>query len=325
MKTGRVRKKEEAAPPKEKKEATPKTAASQAPPSRPRKATGTGRPGGGKIPPVLAILVGLFLLFVCVMVLFTILGGGADEWVEATSVRGEWITELTVLAPEVQVEARWQEECIDEPNGAVRAGSCTLRATDEYEETPVDEYEEYAYNIYYEETEDQVYEAQGLEFEPVTLGSDDWWEGDLHYTTQEELDRESCTWTEYTTWIDDPDDSSLEIEVYLAECEVWDHVVVTQREYKQANWCQCELTSLVEVDQQSLEGSGPEVRWPDLAVPQDGSSERAFSAQVTFQGDDYVYTTQTTDLEQYRDYMTGRYYIGLKDDKAVTVSQQPRD
>jgi hypothetical protein len=325
MKTGRVRKKEEAPRPQKKEAETPKTAATAAPSPRPAssaKAT-PPRSTGGRL--VLPILLGLFLLFACVMVLVTILGGGADEWVEATSVRGEWITELTVLGPQVQIDPRWEQDCVDDPNGAVQAGTCTLRDTEAYGETPVDEYEEYAYNIYYEETEDQTYEAKDLDFVPVALGSDDWWEDDLHYTTQEELDQESCTWTEYTVWIDDPDDSSLEIEVYLAECEVWDHVVITRREYEQANWCDCALTSLVEVDQQSMEGSGPDLRWPVLAIPQGGSSERALSAQVTFQGDDYVYTTQTTDPDQYRDYMTGRYYIGLRDGKAVTVSKEPKD
>jgi hypothetical protein len=324
MKTGRVRKKEEPTQPKQEQAATAEPT-TVTPPPRPASTAGAARPVSGMRSPVLIILLGLFLLFACVMVLVTILGGGTDDWVEATNVRGEWIADLTVLGPQVQVEERWEQNCIDEPNGAVQAGTCTLRDTEAYDMVPVDEYEEYAYNIYYEETEGQAYEAQGLDFESVSLGSDDWWEGDLHSTSQEELDQESCTWTEYTTWIDDPDDSSLQIEVYLAECEVWDHVVVTRREYRQANWCQCELTSLVQVDQQSRQGSGPDVHWPDLAVPQGGSGERAFRAQVTFQGDDYVYTTQTTDLEQYHDYMTGRYYIGLRDGKAVTVSKQPRD
>jgi hypothetical protein len=55
----------------------------------------------------------------------------------------------------------------------VRAdSSCVLRDTEQYRDNVVDEYDEYAYDIYYDETWSQVYEAQGTEFVTSQLGTD---------------------------------------------------------------------------------------------------------------------------------------------------------
>jgi hypothetical protein len=198
-----------------------------------------------------------------------------------------------------------------------------MKDTDTYSDTVVDEYDEYAYNIYYEETHEQVYEAAGTEFAVTQLKADDWWQENLHYVLEEELDQQSCQYTNYTLWVDDPQDSTQEIEVYLAECEVWDHVTVYERVYDQNAWCQCDITTLVQVGQQTDSGSGANIVWVDPTVPAGGHTERAFQGRVTFLGDDYTFTTTTEDVGQYQDYLTGLTYLGIRDGKAVTVSKNP--
>ncbi|MEJ2209831.1 MAG: hypothetical protein P8129_12435, partial [Anaerolineae bacterium] len=165
---------------------------------------------------------------------------------------------------------------------------------------------------------------QGTEFVVTSLGQDDWWEENLHYVLEEELDTDSCQYTEYTTWVDDPDDAAQEMEVYLSECEVWDHVVVYERVYEQANWCACDLITLVEVGQEVQQGSGLSIRWPTPAAPAGGRTEQSFQATVTFLGDDYTYTTTTDDVATYQDYLTGQYYIGLDEGEPFRVSKNPK-
>ena len=332
MKTGRVRKKAQptesqaeksppakpkAKPKKPKPRTRPRpTATSHRPPSGPSK------PPGGPPKLIFGIFIAVFLCFALVM-LFLTLHGGAKEWVRATRAEGAWTTTVTLLAPQVQSQEMWEEECRNTPNGAVRAGTCILKKGKAYQEQVVDDYDEYAYDIYYEETTDQVYQAQGANFVTTQLGGDDWWEGDKHYIRQEELDKGSCQYTNYTVWIDDPQDASQEIEVYLSECEVWDHVVVKERVYDQKRWCVCDVTTLAPLTSQSEQGTGLDIRWPEPSVPSGGRAERSFKGQVTFGGDDYVYTVTTDDLALYRDYLTGQYYIGIKDGKAVTVRKNP--
>ncbi len=147
----------------------------------------------------------------------------------------------------------------------------------------------------------------------------------MHYTRQEELDKDSCEYTTYSVWIDDPKNSTQEIEVYLAECEVWDHNVVKERVYDQKSWCQCDVTTLAEIGQQSEQGTGLDIRWPNSNVPAGGRTEQSFKGQATFLGGDYTYTTTTDDLAQYQDYLMSKYYIGLRDDKPVMVSKNPKD
>lgn len=332
MKTGRVRRKEEPTPPPqpEAQPATskPKPVTSQAA-THPRPAGAQagqaqpGRPANGKI--VLALLGGLFGCFALVMIIFTALNARrADEWVPVSRADGQWTATVKILGPQATREERWEADCRAEPLATLQAGTCVLKQTERYDDQVVDDYEEYAYNIYYEETYQQVYEAQGTEFVVTSLGSDDWWEENLHYVLEEELDTASCQYTEYTTWVDDPDDTAQEMEVYLSECEVWDHVVVYERVYEQANWCGCDLITLVEVGQEVEQGSGASIRWPQPAVPAGGRSEQSFQATVTFLGDDYAYTTTTDDVATYQDYLTGQYYIGLDNGEPFRVSKNPK-
>ncbi len=322
MKTGRVRTKEQ---PPAKKAPPPSPPAAGSPPSTPPPPR--AKPGkAGKIPLGVWIVGGLFLVAVCVVMIMTLSGGKkAEAWIEATRASGEWATTVTVFGPQVQVEERWETDCTADANAAVRAGTCVMKDTEAYRDSIVDEYDEYAYNIYYEETYAQIYEAQGTEFVPAQLGSDDWWQDNLHYSLQEELDQESCQYTSYAVWVDDPQNQAQEIEVYLSDCEVWDHVTVTERIYEQRAWCQCDVTSLVEMGQQRDSGTGTAIRWPAPGVPAGGRSEQAFNGTVTFQGDDYTYTTTTQDVGQYQDYLTQQYYIGLRDGKPIAVRNNPPD
>jgi hypothetical protein len=234
-----------------------------------------------------------------------------------------WTTTVTVLGPQVQIQEMWETECINDPNGKVRIGTCILQDAKTYQDRVVDDYEEYAYNIYYEETTAQPYQAQGTNFTVTALGSDSWSENNLYYTRQEELDKGSCDYTNYTIWIDDPQDKTQQVEVYLSECEVWDHIVVKERVYDQKSWCQCEMTTLVQVGSQSEQGTGLDVQWPNPVVPAGGRTEQSFKGQVTFLGSDYTYTTTTDDIARFHDYMTSQYYIGLNDGKPIKVSKNP--
>ena len=327
MKTGRVREKEQATtrPPSTEKPTAPGAAA-----PRPAASAVAGPPGrqapkpaNGKV--VAGLLFGLFACFALVMVLLTALGGRkADEWVPAGQARGQWTATVKIWGPQVAREERWEADCRGDPQATVQPGTCILRDTQQYHDQIVDDYEEYAYDIYYEETYGQVYQAQGTEFVVAELGTDDWWEENRHYVLEEELDTGTCEYTSYTTWVDDPDDSTQEIEVYLSECEVWDHVTVHERVYEQGNWCGCDVSAEVELGQEVRQGTGASVRWPNPAVPAGGRTERAFQGTVTFQGGDgYAYTATTGDLATYQDYLTGQYYIGLDDGKPIRVSKNP--
>ena len=332
MKTGRVRRKGQPTPPEPApdQQAAPKPPATPQPPPRPPKATvRPPRPGGAppkSRPPWLILgILALVLLCILAFVFFVVVRSGADEWVEVTRANGTWTTTTTVYGPQVTVQERWETDCLNDPQATVRPGTCILKDADTYTDKIVDDYEEYAYDIYYDETWDTTYQAQGTDFAVTTLGKDDWWEGNLHYARQEELDKGSCEYTTYSIWVDDPQDRSQEIEVYLAQCEVWDHVVVEERVYDQKRWCQCDVTTLVVIGQQSEQGTGLDVHWPDPTVPAGGRTERAFQGQVTFLGGDYSYTTTTNKLDQYRDYMQSQYYLGIRDDKPVSISKNPKD
>jgi hypothetical protein len=328
MKTGRIRKKEPLPQPEEQPAAETATApppSSKPPRSQPAPTTAKAPIVGKQSKPpylIFGIMGAIFVCFVIFIIIMT-LRGGADEWIEATRANGSWTTTVTLYGPQIAIEERWESDCLNAANASVRTGTCVMKDTKTYQDNVVDDYEEYAYNIYYEETWDKVYQAQGTEFVVTALGSDDWWEENLHYNRTEELDKASCEYTNYTLWVNDRQDSTQEVEVYLSECEVWDHVVVRERVYDQQAWCQCEVVTLVQMGQQSKQGSGMNVSWPNVNVPAGGRSEQAFQGQVTFLGDDYTYTTSTEDLNKYQDYLTGQYYIGLRDGKPVTVSKNP--
>jgi hypothetical protein len=273
---------------------------------------------------VLIVFIAIVVL-IAIIVIVTLLRGGADEWVEATRANGAWTTTTTLFGPQVLIEERWEADCVSDPNGSILIGSCIQKDANTYRDTVIDDYEEYAYNIYYEETYQQVYNAQGTQFVVTALGKDDWWEENLHYTREEELDRDSCQYTSYTLWVDDPNNTTQEVEVFLSECEVWDHVTATERVYDQKEWCQCNVTTLAQIGTQTDQGTGTAVRWPRPAVPAGGNTQQAFSGKVTFLGGDYSYSVTTDDPSQYQEYMTGQYYIGLRNEKPVTVSRNPSD
>jgi hypothetical protein len=329
MKTGRVRRKEQAPKKaKQRKSAETKPASSTGSPAK-RRASTASAPGSisyrlKQIPTGLWVMGGLFAVIICVFLSLVVFGGKkADRWVPVTTATGRWTTTTAVFGPQVTVEEAWEADCTSNPNGSVRPGTCVLKDTTAYHDTVVDEYDEYAFNIYYEETYSQIYEAQGTDFRPTTLKTDDWWQETLHYSLQEELDQDTCQYTNYTTWVDDPDDATQEMEVYLSDCEVWDHVTVTERVYEQKSWCQCDVTSLVQIGQQSQQGTGLDVRWPSPNVPAGGQSEQSFKGQVTFLGDKTTYTSTTEDLSVYQNYLTDDYYIGLREGKPVAVSKNP--
>jgi hypothetical protein len=271
-------------------------------------------------------MLAIFVAIVVVVVIIAIVmlsSGGTDEWVRATQATGSWTTSVTVFGPQVMAEERWETDCINDPSGTVRAGTCILKDSTTYQDTVLEDYDEYAYNIYYEETWDQPYQAQGTEFVIAELGRDEWWEGNLHHTRVEELDRDSCIYTEYSVWVDDPDDATQEMEVYLSECEVWDHVTVTERIYDQKPWCQCDVVRTVQLGQVSDQGTGFGVAWPEADVPEGGSTERAFSGSVTFLAKDQSFTVTTDDPNQFQEYLTGPYYVGFDGDRPVAVRENP--
>ncbi|MFN2289616.1 MAG: hypothetical protein ACK2UC_00370 [Anaerolineae bacterium] len=326
MKTGRVRKKKKSTP----KPSPQKKTKSEPAKTQSRSAAAVRRPiAGGRhnspSPKLLAALFfGAFGVLVLVMILINALfGRKADDWVPVTQTQGQWTTTVKIWSPQVTREERWEADCRSDPQATVQPRTCISRDTEEYEDQVVDDYEEYAYNIYYEETYERVYEPRGTEFVVTQLGTDDWWDQNLHYVLEEELDSGSCQYTAYTTWVDDPDDDTLEIEVYLAECEVWDHVIVHDRVYEQDNWCACDVITEVELGQEVQQGTGASIRWPNPAVPGGGRTEQGFEGTVIFQGDDYTYTTSTDDLSTYQDYLTSRYYIGLEEGEPIRVSKNP--
>lgn len=327
MKTGRVRSKEQAPAQEPAAAPTPSPAktpsVAKTPSSRPAPPRLT-RSKANRIPKGVWIVGGIFVVFVCFIMIMTVFNRKTpEEWVKATQATGEWTTTVTVLGPQVTTEERWEADCNAQADATVRAGTCVLKDSGKYNDTQVDEYEEYAYDIYYEETYAQVYEAEGADFVITDLKADDWWEENLHYVLAETLDQDSCTLTDYAVWVDDPQNQAQEIEVYLSECEVWDHVTAYERVYEQQNWCQCDVTTLAQVGVESQDGSGANIRWPQPFVPQGGQTQQSFRGKVTFLGDDYIYTTTTQDLSQYQDYLTSQYYIGLRDGEAVTINKNP--
>jgi len=178
-------------------------------------------------------------------------------------------------------------------------------------EQVVDDYDEYAYNIYYEETEDQLYEAAGDGFAVTQLNeAEDWWKEDRHYFSEEWLDKETCQYTNYTVWITDPEDEDYEIEVVLSECEVWDHVVVKERGSEGGESPAVPGTF-------TRQGVGTTVEWPEVVAPANGRLEREFEGTVVFRADGAKRTVETTDVDKYIRYLTVPHYLGLDENGKV--------
>jgi hypothetical protein len=196
---------------------------------------------------------------------------------------------------------------------------------DAFTETQIDEYDDYAYNIYYEEEEGKLYEASGTDFAVTELNPPkDWVEDDRHYTAEEWLDEETCQYTNYTVWITDPSDATEEVEVVLSECEVWENVVVKQRIYEDEEYCQTEVVDTLAIkDTLTESGSGADVTWPDAQTPADGELEREFNGTVVFRADGVEHTVRTDDESAYVRYVTVPHYLGLdKNGKVVSVTDR---
>jgi hypothetical protein len=196
---------------------------------------------------------------------------------------------------------------------------------DKFTENEIDEYDDYAYNIYYEEEEGKIYEASGTEFTITQLNPPrDWVEEDRHYTAEEWLDEETCQYTNYTVWITDPADATEEVEVVLSECEVWENVVVKQRIYEDDEYCQTEVVdSLTVKDTFTESGAGADVSWPRAQTPADGRLEREFKGRVIFRADGVEHTVNTDDEGTYVRYVTVPHYLGLdKNGKVIRVTDK---
>ncbi len=334
MKTGRRRKKQKKSespestsfpPPSSKPKSKPKPRPKSAP-ARPasKKPTSALRP-----PPVLLILIALFVLFIGAILCAHACLGPREEpatYLPATA-DGSWITTVNALVPSVTVEERERADCEADADCTVIPGTCRMREGEsDYTERVVDEYDDYAYSIYYEELEDKLYEASGQRFVVTQLNPPgDWWEGERHYVSEEWLDRETCQYTNYTVWVTDPQDPEYEVEVVLAECEVWDHVVVKERVYQQAEYCRTRNLGTFEVqDTFTSRGDGSVVEWPNPALAEDGKLERAFEGTVVFRADGVRHTVKTDDEDKYVRYLTVPHYLGLDEDgDVVRLTTQP--
>lgn len=319
MKTGRRRKKQ--VPEDQQPTPTPKPST----PSKPARPPSRSPLRRGLVP-ILAIAAVL-----CVLVIGILIFGRScfapkvESYLPATA-EGSWQTTVKVLMPQLVKSEGWRSDCESDPDCTVLAGTCQTRLReDKFTETQIDEYDDYAYNIYYEEEEDRIYEASGTDFAVTELNPPkDWVEEDRHYTAEEWLDKETCQYTQYTVWITDPDDATQEIEVILSECEVWEHVVVKQRVYEDDEYCQTEVVdSLAVKDTLTENGAGANVSWPSAQTPADGRLEREFKGTVVFRADSVEHTVRTDDEEAYVHYLTVPHYLGLdKDGKVVSVTDK---
>jgi hypothetical protein len=317
MKTGRRREKQ--APEEQQPTPTPK------PSSGPARTPSRFSLRQGLVP-ILAIAAVL-----CVLVIGIIVCGRScfapkvESYLLATA-EGSWQTTVNVLVPQMVRSEGWRSDCESDPDCNVLSGTCQMRPReDKFTETQVDEYDDYAYNIYYEEDEGKIYEASGTDFVVAELNPPkDWVEEERHYTAEEWLDKETCQYTNYTVWITDPDDAVQEIEVVLSECEVWEHVVVKERIYEDEEYCQTEVVdSLAVKDTLTESGSGADVAWPNAQPPAGGELEREFDGTVIFRADGVEHTVHTDDEGTYVRYVTVPHYLGLdKNGKVVSVTDR---
>ena len=186
-------------------------------------------------------------------------------------------------------------------------------------EMTVDDYDDFAYDIYYEEAEQKLYEATDAGFDITTLNEDkDWVEGDRHYFSEEWLDKETCEYTEYAVWITDPQDDEYKVEVVLSECQIWDHVIVKQRIYEEDEFCQTETVgSLTVQDTLTQQGVGANIHWPNAVPPEDGKVDQEFEGVVIFRADGTVHRVKVNDPNAYIRYLTIPHYLGVNEEGKV--------
>ncbi len=329
MKTGRRRKKEEKRPEEEPISFSPPStpSPSPAPSSRSASRPSSQRPSFPIPIPLLLMAAVLALLVICFCVGQTFLGPRAKptSYVPATA-RGSWTAQVQLLMPQVMTSEGWRSDCEADADCTVLPGTCRLKQReDRYTEQIVDEYDDYAYNIYYEETGRLLYESADGDFVNTQLNpGEEWVDGDRYYSSEEWLDPESCQYTQYAIWITDPEDSSSEIEVLLSECEVWDHITVKERIYAEEEYCQVETVDTLAVqDTFTQEGDGAYVEWPDVLAPEDGRLQQEFEGVVVFSADRAERTVRTDDPDEYYHYMTTPHYLGI-DENGKVVSLTDR-
>lgn len=321
MKTGRRRKKKTT--PEERPAPSPPSAQTPSPlPSQVSRA-----PSRSKIVPLVlvATVAALAIGAIVCSRACSLFGERPAAYLPATA-EGSWTTTVNVMAPQTVVKEGWRSDCEAEAGCTVLAHTCQLRQReDRYTEQKIDDYDEYAYNIYYEETEGETYEAAGGEFAITQLNQgEDWIEGNRHYVSEEWLDEETCQYTQYTVWITDPDDSDSEIEVVLSECEVWDHVLVYELVYEEEDYCQIEtVDSLAIQDTLTRQGDGTDVAWPEAAAPSEGELEREFEGRVVFTADGTEHMVTVSDESEYVRYLTVPHYLAVDEDgKVVGVTDK---
>jgi len=278
---------------------------------------------------VLIAVVVVIAIVVIVMITRSCSRPQASTYLPAEA-EGTWVTTLQVLAPQIVEGEGWRSACETTGNCAVVADTCEMRERrDQFSEREVENYDDYAYSIYYEELTKDLYEASGSDFTVTQLNPDeDRWEGERHYVSEEWLDVDTCEYTDYTVWITDPDDTSQEVEVVLSECEVWDHVVVKERVYEEEEYCQTEtVQGMAVVDTITDEGLGSSVNWPTALRPEGGEVQSSFEGEVVFRADGTTYAVTVTDPDAYVRYLTVPYYLGLNDEGRVVrvVDRVPED
>jgi hypothetical protein len=317
MKTGRRRQKKEAP-------ATPEHVPQE--PSRPKPVaapTGAGLARGRARPSIVQIA---FIIVVLVIAIIAIVmmsracsGPQAAEYLPAETT-GSWGTTIQVLAPQIVSGEGWRSDCDASGNCTILAGTCEMQERrDTFTEREIENYDDYAYSIYFEELTQELYEAAGDEFAVTYLNlDDDRWEGERHIVSEEWLDKETCEYTNFTVWITDPDDASDEVEVVLSECEVWDHVVVTEKVYEREEYCQTEtVQGLTVLETLSEQGSGMAVDWPTAVTPQGGELQSRFEGVVLFEADGVEHTLTVSDPDAYVRYLTVPQYLGVDDEGRV--------
>jgi hypothetical protein len=290
------------------------------------------RPSRSPIRPGLILLLVIAGAFIALLIGVVVcgracMGPKASTYLPATA-EGSWETTVKVLVPQMVRGEGWRSDCESEPDCRLLSGTCQMQPReDKFTESKIDEYDDYAYSIYYEEEEAKIYEASGTDFVVTDLNPPkDWVEGDLHYRAKEWLDQETCQYTNYTVWIADPNDPTKEVEVVLSECEVWENVVVEQRIYENEEYCQTETVDSWVVESTFTEdGTGAEVDWPSMQAFADGKEEREFEGTILFRADGIEHTVRTDDESAYVRYVTIPHYLGLdKNGKVVRVTDKPQ-
>ena len=164
MKTGRRRKKQpsEQMPP----EASQPDTEVHHPPATAPLSVGRKEPGSpvNRLLPI--ILIAFFALVVAALICATCTGPRIEpaQYLPANA-EGTWTASIRGLIPQIATAERFRSDCDADPACKILPGTCALQErTDDFSEERIDEYDDFAYEIYYEETENKLYEAQGSDF-----------------------------------------------------------------------------------------------------------------------------------------------------------------